>query len=87
MKTIYYELYHVQGKDTEDTEEIVRFLGLFSSAKRAKEAIVFLCIHPEFSNFPKKCFVWEKVKIDQYWWKEGFITVKEIMECQKEKNL
>jgi len=81
MKAIYYELYYMRDNEM---DEIERFLGLFSSAKRAKEAIDFLSVQPEFKNIPKKCFVWGKVKINQYWWKEGFITVKDAMKYQKE---
>ena len=87
MKEIYYELYYKQSEDTDETDEIDIFLGVFSSAKLAREAIDFLCKHPDFKYFQKKNFIWEKVKLDRYWWKEGFITVKEAMKYQKRVKL
>lgn len=83
MKTIYYELYHVYGEDTDETDEVEKYIGVFSSAKKAKEAVNYLIKQPGFKESPKKSFIISKSRINQYWWKEGFCTWKEANEYQQ----
>jgi hypothetical protein len=80
MKSVYYSLHHIYGDDTDETEEVSIFVGIFSTAQNAKKAIKFLAKQPEFINFPKKCFVCCKTKLDQYWWKDGYSTWKETLD-------
>lgn len=84
MKNIYYELYHVYGEDTDETDEVEKFIGIFSSVSKAKEAVNHLIKQPGFKNYPKKSFVISKSKLNQYWWKEGFCSWREAMEYQQE---
>ena len=71
-----YTLDHVYEVD--DTEE-VKFIGIFSSRKKAQEAISQLRDKPGFRNHPKKAFQINKCKIDRIGWSEGFCSWEEAM--------
>lgn len=73
MKTIYYELYHEYENDDDD----YKYIGAFSSAKKAKEVIEQLIRQPGFSDYPKKAFSIHKCRINTYEWKEGFRSWKD----------
>lgn len=67
---------HIYEKD--EIEEI-KFIGIFSSIERAKDAIKFLYDKPGFRDHPFECFKIDKVKVDAYEWKDGFISWEEAM--------
>ena len=77
MRTKVYILEHVYEKD--ETEEI-KFIGVFSTSSKAKEVIKSLKEMPGFNKHPIKCFQISAAKIDEYEWKEGFISWDEAME-------
>lgn len=73
MKKIYYALYHVyEDKQTAKDEE--KFIGLFSTVYRAREAIGNLRFMPGFNQFPKRAFEIYPVEVDDSNWNEGFVT-------------
>ncbi len=55
-------------------KEEIKFIGVFSSESKAKEAIRELIPKKGFSEHPETCFVISKSKIDEFGWKEGFIN-------------
>jgi len=71
MKKKYYQLYH---EYQEEDEEIIKFIGVFSSKVKAKEAIEYLIKQSGFKDYPKKCFVIGQDEINTYWWKDGFCS-------------
>lgn len=73
-----YFLEHVLEID--DYKEIVKHIGLFSTFDRAKEAMETLRFLPGFKEYPLECFQINKIKVDEYEWKTGFISGDETME-------
>ena len=82
-KNNYYELYHVY-EDKILGDEVVKFIGLFSSTQNAWKAIKALRKQPGFCLYSQKCFkLFHIVSIGYYEWKEGFCVVEEVFEYQK----
>jgi hypothetical protein len=69
-----YIVEHVYEKD--EIEEI-KFIGIFSDEKKVKEAVDFLFTRQGFNQFSKECFEINKVKINDFEWKDGFISWQE----------
>ena len=68
-------LYHAYdyGKEKEHTE--MKILGVYSSRKKAKEAIERYRHLEGFCDYPKKCFQIDEYNIDyDMWWNEGFCS-------------
>ncbi len=80
MQKKYYLLDH-EYEELEGSEynDFTKFIGVFSSAKKAKEAIEYLRSKPGFNNYPKKSFTYGEIKINQYEWKQGFISWKDAL--------
>lgn len=83
MKTVYYQLYHIYESEDPEDDEITKFIGVFSSAKKAKEAIEYLRKKQGFKDFPKKNFMIYKANINIYGWQEGFCSWNDAYEYQK----
>ncbi len=58
----------------------VKFIGIFSTLGKAKEAKELLKDKKGFKDFPESCFNISEIKVDTIDWTEGFITWKEAME-------
>ena len=69
-----YILEHIYEAD--DIEEI-KFIGVFSLKTKAESAIEFLSKKPGFIDHPLDCFQISEEKLDEYEWKEGFISWEE----------
>lgn len=76
MKIVYYQLYHIY-EDDKSREDIIKFIGVFSSKKKANDVINNLAKLPGFINYPKNCFQIFKSNVNIYGWKEGFISWNE----------
>lgn len=82
-----YEFYDSNGyKQFED-----KFLGIYSSEKKAKDAIERYFVLSGFNQYPKDCFVVEKWEVDKdTTWKEGFVKsfeangIREVAEIYDE---
>lgn len=82
-KRKYYELYHVYDDNTQD-DEVVKFIGVFSTTQKAWKIIKTLRDQPGFCDHSQKCFKLSRIiSIDSFEWKEGFCTVEEAFEYQK----
>lgn len=55
MKKVYYALYHVY-EDEQANKDEEKFIGLFSTARKARQVIEELRYLPGFNKFPKKEF-------------------------------
>ncbi|MCD8180663.1 MAG: hypothetical protein LUF26_04200 [Firmicutes bacterium] len=60
--------------ESEDGHDEVKFIGVYSSEKNAKNAVDRLKNKQGFSLFPEDCFYIEKYLVDEDHWTEGFIT-------------
>lgn len=71
-----YILQHVYyyGKNNEHREE--KFLGVFSTKLRVKEAIMHYVKLPGFNEYSLECFEVNKYKIGKMEWTDGFIDTK-----------
>ena len=79
----YYELYLVYEDKVLD-DEVVKFIGVFSSTQNAWKVIKMLRCQPGFCDHSQKCFKLSRIiSIDDYEWKEGFCTVEEAFEYQR----
>lgn len=67
-----FVLQHVHRFD--DGEEDVKMIGVFSAKSLAAEAIGHLLMQPGFKEHPDG-FQMEEYSLDEYSWKEGFVTV------------
>ena len=74
MKKVYYALYHVY-EDEQANKDEENFIGLFSTARKARQVIEELRYLPGFNKFPKNNFELYHVEIDFSNWKEGFTTI------------
>lgn len=63
--------------EIEENEE-VKFIGVFSTELNAQKVINELITKKGFKKYPQKCFVISKLKIDEFEWKEGFISWEEL---------
>lgn len=71
-----YLLDHVYEKDG---EEVVKFIGAFSSEENAKAVVGKLKNMRGFNRFPEECFVVSRCIVDQYGWSDGFIDWDEAL--------
>ena len=62
MKKVYYALYHVY-EDEQANKDEEKFIGLFSTARKARQVIEELRYLPGFNKFPKKNFELYHVEI------------------------
>ncbi|HMG81845.1 MAG TPA: hypothetical protein VK559_02305 [Ferruginibacter sp.] len=76
-----YLLNHVYEQD--EIEE-VKFIGVFSSMEKALKVIEELKDLPGYNKHPIECFHLEDWTIDEYTWKEGFISWEEAKNDDKE---
>lgn len=73
----YFEVYHVYE---DENDEHVKFIGLFSSPRKAWQVIKLLRKLPGFKEHSQKAFKVSKIiAIDDYEWKDGFCTVDEAL--------
>lgn len=72
MEVTYYNLYHVYEKDTDD---IVKFIGLFDSTEEIEKVIECLMTKSGFRDFPRDCFEIHECHINLSGWSTGFSTV------------
>ena len=56
------------------THEEVKLIGVFSSEKKASEALEQLKVMEGFRDFPVSCFETAGMKVDQSSWADGFFT-------------
>jgi hypothetical protein len=63
-----------------DYDDDGRTIGLFSTIKKAKEAITFLKDKPGFCDYPVECFEIRKAQIDIIYWNGGFVSWDEASE-------
>jgi hypothetical protein len=75
MEKIYL-LNHVYEQD--EIEEI-KFIGAFSSFEKASAVVEELKNMPGYNKHPIECFEIMDWIIDEYTWKEGFISWEEAM--------
>lgn len=62
--------------EVNDVDEI-KLIGIFSTEELANNAINDLIDKPGFKTLPKECFTISNLKIDEYSWKDGFISWEE----------
>ncbi|HRI61570.1 MAG TPA: hypothetical protein PK228_17650 [Saprospiraceae bacterium] len=65
-------VHHIHRFDDED--EDVKLIGVFSTEENAKKSIASLLEQPGFKDHPEGFEIGE-FYLDEYSWKEGFITV------------
>ncbi|WP_291584738.1 hypothetical protein [Bacteroides sp.] len=71
MKKVLYALYHVY-EDEQANKDGEKFIGLFSTARKARQVDEELRYLPGFNKFPKKNFESYHVETDFSNWKAGF---------------
>ena len=84
MKKVYYALYHVY-EDEQANKDEEKFIGLFSTARKARQVIEELRYLPGFNKFPKKNFELYHVEIDFSNWKEDlqqYITNGQVLQIR-----
>jgi len=84
MNNTFYELYHVY--DNEESEEITKFIGVFSSLKKIDNAIEKLMDQPGFNEFSSENFIISQSKLNEYEWKEGFCSWGDAYEYQNNEK-
>jgi hypothetical protein len=75
--TTVYMLWHVH--ETEFGDEENKFIGVYSTEAKAREAIEQLKDQPGFKDHPDEFKIYPRT-IDRTSWREGFITVAEAMQ-------
>ena len=66
-------LYHIYEYGHEDEHDSVKNLGIYTTRKKAEEAIERYYILPGFREYPIECFAIEEYFYDKdMWWNEGF---------------
>ncbi len=70
MKKYYY----VQQEIEDDEFEIVNSIGIFSTKKKAEEAIKNIKSRIDYKKQKKERFNIDKIIIDQIDWSEGYIN-------------
>lgn len=69
-------LWHVyELTDSDGTRDEEKFIGVFSSEAKAKDAIERLKGKEGFRDYPVSCFEIHKHKIDRMSWGDGFVTI------------
>ncbi len=69
-------LWHVyELTDGDGTRDEEKFIGVFSSEEKAKDAIEQLKGKEGFRDHPVSCFEIHKEKMNQPGWVDGFVTV------------
>jgi len=69
-------LWHTQDlTDDDGTHEEIKFIGVFSTEEKAKNAVEQLKGKEGFRDHPVSCFEIHKEKIDQPGWVDGFVTI------------
>jgi hypothetical protein len=68
MKTVYL-LYH--SHDSAEGDDNYKLLGIFSTEKKAQDAIDSFRLKPGFVDYPDD-FSIDKYEIDKAYWSEGF---------------
>jgi hypothetical protein len=71
MKSVFILQHSYELSDT--GEEEIKFIGVYSTMKKAQEAIERLSVQPGFKDLPDYFYI-DEYKIDQDNWSEGFIT-------------
>ncbi len=72
-RRLFYRLDHRHiFSNCEETMHI----GTFSSYENADKVIDELVNQPGFELFPRSCFIITKVEVDDYLWKNGFISTQ-----------
>ena len=69
----YYELYHLYENEKQD--DIIKFIGIFSSPKEAWTVIKSLRDKPGFKQHSQKCFKVCRTYIDLIDGEDGFVFV------------
>lgn len=67
-----FVLQHVHSQD--DGAEDVKFIGVYSSREKAREAVTRLARLPGFADDPDGFHI-DEYCVDQDHWAEGFVTV------------
>ena len=75
--TDVFLLWHTHDlNDDFGTHEETKLIGVFSSEKKASEAIEQLKCKEGFRDFPVSCFEISRMKIDQTNWADGFFVAR-----------
>ena len=61
--------------ETEECEEDIKFIGVFSSLDKAQAAIEYLSLQSGFKD-TVECFHIDKYTVDAFNWMEGYSTQK-----------
>ena len=61
-----------------DGIEEVKFIGVFSTMKKAQEVVNQLISEPGFRDYPIDAFQINKTKIDRVGWSEGFCSWEDL---------
>jgi hypothetical protein len=72
-------VYLVEHTYESDGIDEVKTIGIFSTRKKAQEAVEYLRYKPGFRDYPKKAFLISRAKIDRIGWSEGFCSFEESM--------
>lgn len=75
MQTVF-NLEHIYEENGIDE---IKFVGIFSSIIKAQAAIDFLFTKQGFNKYPKECFQIHEIRIDEFEWKEGFLSWEEAL--------
>jgi len=69
-------LWHIyELTDSDGTRDEEKFIGVFSSEEKAKNAIERLKGKEGLRDHPVSCFEIHKSKVDRVGWVNGFVTV------------
>ena len=61
-----------------DKAEEIKFLGVFSTEEKGKDAIEYYKVLPGFRDYPEDCFHLGELELDRnYNWAEGFVKVSD----------
>lgn len=75
MKNVYIVEHCYEYEVAEDViKENVKVIGIYNSYKKAKKAVKKFKDKRGFNRFSKKCFNISRCKLNQSYWKDGFIT-------------
>ena len=86
--TKVYVLSHIYEYGENFEFEESKLLGVYSSKRRAKEAIERYFALDGFKKYPKSCFKIAECYLDiDFEWTDGFMTWEEIEKYQSENNI
>lgn len=75
MRNVYLVQHCYEYNVTDEIkEENVKIIGIYSSRKKAEEVVKKYKEIKGFSRFPDDCFYIDKYKLNQDYWRDGFIT-------------